>query len=240
MTHDDARDLLPLQALGVLEGDERTALEAHLAGCAACREALAEEAARRRCARPCRAAGAAAARAEGEGARGRDRTRPGRAISRRLRTAPQPGVARYWYAPWLVAAAAAVLAVATSVGLVRARAEIDRLRGEIVAVESRLADADQRTVTGHGRGARAAGGARRAGVAGPGADHARRRAPDRQRQGPGADEPVAGHAADERPRPAAGARRTRLSAVGHRRRHAGQRRHLRRPGPTAPAVSSPR
>ena len=35
--------------------------------------------------------------------------------------------------------------VAPSVGLVRARAELADLRAEIVAVESRLADADQRT-----------------------------------------------------------------------------------------------
>ena len=43
MTHDDARDILPLQALGVLEGAERATLEAHLAECASCRDALAEE-----------------------------------------------------------------------------------------------------------------------------------------------------------------------------------------------------
>jgi hypothetical protein len=61
---------------------------------------------------------------------------------------PQPehaGAARPSYAPWLVAAAAAAVAVATSVGLVRARAELADLRAEIVAVESRLADAAQRT-----------------------------------------------------------------------------------------------
>ncbi len=146
MTHDDARDLLPLQALGVLEGDERSALEAHLAGCPACREVLADEeravdalghAVPQVRPRPeLKAKVLAAATSRGQVV---DFPAPG--------TATQPGVARYWYAPWLVAAAAAVLAVATSVGLVRARAEIDRLRGEIVAVESRLADADQRTVT---------------------------------------------------------------------------------------------
>jgi predicted anti-sigma-YlaC factor YlaD len=37
MTHDDARDILPLRALGVLEGAEHAALEAHLADCATCR-----------------------------------------------------------------------------------------------------------------------------------------------------------------------------------------------------------
>ena len=43
MTHDDARDLLPLRALDVLEGADRTALDAHLAECPACREAFADE-----------------------------------------------------------------------------------------------------------------------------------------------------------------------------------------------------
>ncbi len=52
MTHDDARDILPLQALGVLEGAERAALEAHLVECASCRDALADEVARRGRARP--------------------------------------------------------------------------------------------------------------------------------------------------------------------------------------------
>lgn len=144
MTHDDARDILPLQALGVLEGAERAALEAHLVDCASCRDALADEV---------RAVDALAhvpeqvrprpelkARVlEVATARGQVVTFPARPQSE------PPGVARFWYAPWLVAAAAAVVAVATSVGLVRARAELADLRAEIVAVESRLADADLRT-----------------------------------------------------------------------------------------------
>jgi anti-sigma-K factor RskA len=47
--------------------------------------------------------------------------------------------------PWLVAAAAGVLAATSSLGLMRARAELATLRAELLAVESRLADADTRT-----------------------------------------------------------------------------------------------
>ena len=144
MTHDDARDILPLQALGALEGAERAALEAHLADCASCREALADE-----------------VRAVDALAHVPDQVRPrpelkarvleaatsrGQVVAFPPREQPEdPDAAGLWYAPWLVAAAAVAVAVVTSLGLVRARAELADLRAEIAAVESRLADADQRT-----------------------------------------------------------------------------------------------
>ena len=136
MTHDDARDLLPLQALDVLEGDERTALDAHLAECPACREALADEERTVDALGPCRAAGAAAAGAEGDGARRRDRRAARSWISRRLQ---RPDAARR--RPLLVCALAGgrggrrASPWPASVGLVRARAETrpparrDRRRG---------------------------------------------------------------------------------------------------------------
>ena len=143
MTHDDARDILPLQALGVLEGAERAALEAHLVDCASCRDALADEV---------RAVDALAHVPEQVRPRPELKARVlevatarGQVVTFPARPQAEPGVARFWYAPWLVAAAAAAVAVATSVGLVRARAELADLRAEIVAVESRLADADVRT-----------------------------------------------------------------------------------------------
>jgi anti-sigma-K factor RskA len=146
MTHDDARDLLPLQALGVLDGAERQALEAHLADCASCRDALADEV---------RAVAALAdvpaqvkprpelrARVL-EMARPRGQVVEFKAPPPVASTVPPPASS---FLPWLVAAAAAAVAVATSVGLVRARAELADLRAEIVAVEAQLAQADERTV----------------------------------------------------------------------------------------------
>jgi anti-sigma-K factor RskA len=145
MTHDDARDLLPLQALGVLDGAERQALEAHLADCASCRDALADEV---------RVVDALAAvpdqvkpRPELR-ARVLDMAKPrGQVVE--FKAPPVAGAAPpapSSFMPWLVAAAAAAVAVATSVGLVRARAELADLRAEIVAVEAQLAQADERTV----------------------------------------------------------------------------------------------
>jgi anti-sigma-K factor RskA len=151
MTHDDARDILPLQALGVLDGAEREALEAHLAECASCRDALADE-----------------VRVVDALAYVPDQVRPRPELKARVlevaRTKghvlefkappvapvaipPATGAALKaspW--PWLVAAAAAAVAVASTVGLVRARAELADLRADIVAVEAQLAEADQRTV----------------------------------------------------------------------------------------------
>jgi anti-sigma-K factor RskA len=146
MTHDDARDLLPLQALGVLDGAERQALEAHLADCASCRDALADE-----------------VRVVEALAQVPDQVKPRLELRARVLDVARPrgqvvefkappavagaaAPAPSSFMPWLVAAAAAAVAVATSVGLVRARAELADLRAEIVAVEAQLAQADERTV----------------------------------------------------------------------------------------------
>ncbi len=146
MTHDDARDLLPLQALGVLDGAERQALEAHLADCASCRDALADEV---------RVVEALAEVPEQVTPRPELRARVlevtkarGQVVDFKAPPAGRAGAAPApsTVLPWLAAAAAAAVAVATSVGLVRARAELADLRAEIVAVEAQLADADQRTV----------------------------------------------------------------------------------------------
>jgi anti-sigma-K factor RskA len=150
MTHDDARDILPLQALGVLEGAERQALEAHLAECASCRDALADEV---------RVVDALAYVPEQltprpelkarvlDVARTKAQVLEFKAPLTPAAVPPTAAVASKaspW--PWLVAAAAAAVAVVSSVGLVRARAELADLRSEIVAVEAQLAEADQRTV----------------------------------------------------------------------------------------------
>ena len=146
MTHDDARDLLPLQALGVLDGAERQALEAHLADCASCRDALADEV--RVVAALAEVPEQVTPRPELR-ARVLDVAKPrGQVVefkapppvARAVPPAPSPVM------PWLVAAAAAAVAVASTVGLVRARAELADLRAEIVAVEAQLAQADERTV----------------------------------------------------------------------------------------------
>ena len=42
MRHEDYKQLLALEAVGALEGDERARLEGHLHGCAECREELRE------------------------------------------------------------------------------------------------------------------------------------------------------------------------------------------------------
>jgi anti-sigma-K factor RskA len=150
MTHDDARDILPLQALGVLEGAERQALEAHLAECASCRDALADEV---------RVVDALAYVPEQltprpelkarvlDVARTKAQVLEFKAPLTPAAVPPTAAVASKaspW--PWLVAAAAAAVAVVSSIGLVRARAELADLRSEIVAVEAQLAEADQRTV----------------------------------------------------------------------------------------------
>jgi len=151
MTHDDARDILPLQALGVLEGAERAALEAHLAECASCRDALADEV---------RVVDALAYVPEQLKPRPELKARvlevtktkahvlefkaPPTAPVAAPTSATAAPKASLW--PWLVAAAAAAVAVSSTVGLMRARAELADLRAEIVAVEAQLAEADQRTV----------------------------------------------------------------------------------------------
>jgi hypothetical protein len=132
MTHDDARDLLPLQALGVLDGAERQALEAHLADCASCRDALADEV------RVVAALGQVP-----------DQVKPRPELRARVLDVARPrGQVVEFKAPPAVASAVApaAVAVASTVGLVRARAELADLRAEIVAVEAQLAQADERTV----------------------------------------------------------------------------------------------
>ncbi len=142
MTHDDARDLLPLRALDVLDGADRTALDAHLAECPACREAFADEV------RTVDALGPAVPQVTPRPelrARVLDMVKArGQVVEFAPKPAP-PAAPAFAWVPWLAAAAAAAVALASSVGLMRARAELADLRAELVAVETRLADADQRT-----------------------------------------------------------------------------------------------
>lgn len=148
MTHDEAREILPLHALGALDGADREALEAHLAGCPACREALREEvqAVAVLAHAPAQVAPRPELRARVLAAA---RSAPGGAVAAfpadipAARADSPPSASRAW--PWLVAAAAAVLAVIASVGLFRARAELADVRAELLALESRLADASERT-----------------------------------------------------------------------------------------------
>lgn len=155
MTHEDVRAALAAEALGILAGPEREAVEAHLAACAECRGEL--EAYRE--AGDALAYAAPAARMEGvrsAALRGRlleraaaDRTaRSGRSgepggtaslagsepprvipIDRPRARAVQPG--------WLLAAASLVMLLGVGTYALRLQGRVDALGGELAAAEGR-------------------------------------------------------------------------------------------------------
>jgi anti-sigma-K factor RskA len=124
MSDDRYRELAPLAALGALDGEERTAFEAHVKGCADCAAELrAHEAVAARI-------GAAVAPVP-----------PSPELRRRLLEAAareRPGPPRVGALTWLAAAAAVVLAVAFLV----ARIQRNASRAELRDARQKLADMD--------------------------------------------------------------------------------------------------
>lgn len=133
MTHDDVRGMAAEYALGTLGPQESAAIDAHLAECAACRDAVAD-----------------AARVLDALGRGVPQVDPPAALRARVlraavdATAPMPARApaiapapsrAFAIAPWLVAAAAAIVAAAAGWQLVAGRAERARV---VIEAEAEL------------------------------------------------------------------------------------------------------
>ncbi|MBA3269682.1 MAG: anti-sigma factor [Acidobacteria bacterium] len=142
MTHEEARDVLPLYALGVTDTAERAQLEEHLRGCLPCQQVLALE----------------SRTVDGLG-RSVDQVRPRPELRRRVlgnvRSFVDPdaipdagtsaGASRA--TPWFWAvAAAAVVALVTSIGLVSARRELAEVQAELETSQQRVAQAEERAV----------------------------------------------------------------------------------------------
>ncbi|MEZ5284628.1 MAG: anti-sigma factor [Vicinamibacterales bacterium] len=146
MTHDEARDAMPLFVVDADDAETRTALLAHVAGCEACREALREY--------------ETTADALGQAV---PQVRPRPELRARTLEAitgsPSPAQARpasdihavepasreasrgRW-APWLAAAAALVAAVSVA-GLVQTRQELADVRATVAIWQARVADAER-------------------------------------------------------------------------------------------------
>ena len=144
MTHDEARDVMPLHVLDADDAATRAELVAHLAGCDACRAALREYQL---------AADALAQSVPEIRPRPELRARTLAAIvgdkthdtPARVQPRPAPVIAppaRTSWAPWL-AAAAAVIAAVTTFGLLQTRAEIAELRVMLATWQARVADAER-------------------------------------------------------------------------------------------------
>jgi anti-sigma-K factor RskA len=156
MTHEEARDALPLFVVDADDRETRDALLSHLAGCEACREALQEF--------------GLASDAIGQGVplvrpRAELRTRTlsailgadhsQRATSPPLSTPPArshevPGAiavpARMAWAPWL-AMAAALLAAVSIAGLWQTRGQLAEMRATLALWQARVADAERSAQT---------------------------------------------------------------------------------------------
>ena len=138
MTHDDARDAMPLFIVGADDAPTRAALLAHVADCTVCRQALQEY----------QVAADAMGRAVPQ-IRPRDALRQQTLDSLLQRgSAPphdggpqSPRVMSAW-SQWL-AAAAVLVAVASLAGLVRTRTELADMREALAASEARAAQAEQ-------------------------------------------------------------------------------------------------
>ncbi len=144
MTHDEARDVMPLHVLDADDAATRAELIEHLAGCAACREALREY----------QLAADALAQSVPE-IRPRPELRArtlaaivgGKTQDAPARMQPPPGPVvkapvRTSWAPWL-AAAAAVIAAVTTFGLLQTRAELADLRVMLATWQARVAEAER-------------------------------------------------------------------------------------------------
>jgi anti-sigma-K factor RskA len=143
MTHDEARDVMPLYVVDADDQATRAELLAHLASCEACRQvlqeyqqaadALAQSVPQIRPRPELRARTLAAI----VGDKTPDRPRKVQSISR-----PATPPARSLWAPWL-AVAAALVAATTTAGLLQTRAEVTNLRVMLITWQARVAEAER-------------------------------------------------------------------------------------------------
>jgi anti-sigma-K factor RskA len=145
MTHDEARDAMPLFVVDADDRETRAAMLAHVAGCEECRQALQDyqraadalaQAVPQIRPRPELRARTLAAIVGGDAERVR-LPHPGRAPTD-VRTRPS-GPA---WAPWLAAAAAVVAAVSVG-GLLQTRSELADMRTTLAVWQARVADAER-------------------------------------------------------------------------------------------------
>jgi hypothetical protein len=146
VTHDEARDVMPLFVVEADDRTTRTDLLDHLAGCEPCRaalqayrqaaDALGQSVPQVRPRPELRARILAAVL----GSSAAPAAQPSREPERDARSAPR--AVRAGWAPWLAAAAALVAAVAV-VGLLRTRAELDDMRATLAVWQARVADAER-------------------------------------------------------------------------------------------------
>jgi len=168
MTHEEARDAMPLFVVGADDHETRNALRAHLEDCAECRDALREfqQAAdalgqtvpqiRPRPELRAQTLAAIVGTPDGRLVRETDRT-SGRAIDAdtaarlpRATPTPLPSPARDMqtvapsstWAPWL-ATAAAVLAAVSIAGLWQTRGQLAEMRTTLAVYQARVADAER-------------------------------------------------------------------------------------------------
>jgi hypothetical protein len=144
VTHDEARDVMPLYVVDADDQATRTALLAHLAGCEACRQVLLEfqQAAdalsrsvpqiRPRAELRARTLAAVVGSRTHQDA---DGVQPSRSA------AAAPGTRSGWI-PWLAAAAALAAAIATA-GLLQTRSELAGMRTTLAVWQARVADAER-------------------------------------------------------------------------------------------------
>lgn len=146
MTHDDARDAMPLFVVDADDAPTRAALMAHVAECDACRETLREyQLAANSLAqsvpqiRPRAELRAKTLAAIVHGAA------PGTSDGRPLEFRSAPVVMRRATATWpqWLAAAAALVAVASLGGLMRTRSELSGMRETLAVWQARVAQAEQ-------------------------------------------------------------------------------------------------
>jgi anti-sigma-K factor RskA len=144
MTHDEARDVMPLYVIDADDKATRADLLAHLAGCDACRQVLREYQ---------QAADALAQSVPQIRPRPELRARTLAAIVdprspvdlatvHRMPPPAAPPKSRGGWAPWLAVAAALVAAVA-SAGLFQTRSELAEMRTTLAGWQARVADAER-------------------------------------------------------------------------------------------------
>lgn len=150
MTHDEAREAMPLFVIDADDAQTRAALLAHVAECEACRQALQEfeltadalgRAVPQIQPRPELRQRTLSAILGAEAAPERPRTP--------LAMPPRPEIAprRAPVWPQWLAAAAALVAVASLAGLLSTRAELSRMRETLAAWQARVAEAEQSTLS---------------------------------------------------------------------------------------------
>jgi anti-sigma-K factor RskA len=144
MTHQELSDLAASYALDALDGEERAAVEAHLAGCEACRAEVAsyrEVTTLLALAVPPSPPPDALAVRERLLARVRQEQPPAPAARAPARVLPATRARRPWatYAGWMAAAASLAFAVATGAAYRRERAERARLVSALATARAEIA-----------------------------------------------------------------------------------------------------